>query len=114
MLDSTEFDTTTAQLAAIELRKVLAARTHRKKIMGEIHVIPGTLGEAIRLPQIIHQLESRSTTQRNRGLENFRVLWQTLSEPTRREIEEFLGWYEPHELDWDDPRSNRRPKLPRD
>ncbi len=111
MFTSDQFDTGTALKAALALKKTLARRTHVKLVNGEERVVPGTLGEAIGLPGMISRLESRSSPQRDRGLEDFRTLWTTLSPQTTRKVLEAIGWYEPKDLDWDDPRSNRRPDL---
>ncbi len=114
MLNSQEFDIRTAQKAAVALAAILERRTRVKVILGEERVVPGTLGKVIRLPSIIARLESRVSTTRARGLEDFRQLWDTLSVQTTREVLNAIGWYEPHELDWEDPRSNRRPDLSED
>lgn len=97
--------------AALMLQTVLAARTHRKKILGQIQVIPGQLGGAIGLPAIVTKLQSKQYQRRNLGLSDFNALWITLSEETRTRVLEGIGWYDPEELDWDDKRSNFRPKL---
>ena len=111
-MDAQDFDEATALEAALVLTKVLEARTHRKKVLGQTLILPGQLGSALRLPTIVACLQSKSRPRRNRGLSDFQELWITLSEPTRSNVLQALGWYDPRELDWDDPRSNRRPKLP--
>ena len=114
MLKSQEFDTSTALKAALALRKTLAQRTHVKLVRGEERVVAGTLGEAVKLPAIISQLESRSSPKRASGLEDFRTLWETLSPQTCKKVLNAIGWYDPRALDWEDPRSNRRPDLSSD
>lgn len=114
MLASKDLDIKIARRAAHALDVILARRTRVKVVLGEERVVPGTLGEAIKLPAIIARLDSRSSTSRSRGLEDFRQLWDTLSVQTTREVLKEIGWYEPAELDWEDPRSNRRPDLSED
>jgi hypothetical protein len=97
--------------AAAELQRVLAARTHRKKVLGQIHLIPGQLGAAIGLPTIISKMQSKQAQRRADGLAAFNTLWVTLSKQTRRRVLDAIGWYDPEELDWEDKRSNLRPRL---
>ena len=110
-MDSEEFTLESARLAADALQEVFAARTHRKKYLGKIYTVPGKLGEALRLPTITAKLNSRVLARQEAGLEDFQFLWDTLSEATRESVLEAIGWYEPTELDWEDKRSNRKPKL---
>ncbi|OZG72029.1 hypothetical protein BTA51_18080 [Hahella sp. CCB-MM4] len=113
-MQSNEFDTETALQAAQALQQVLAARTHRKKIWGQEIVVPGQLGEALKLPTIVSQLSGKIAKRRDKGLEQFKELWDTLSDSTRREVLTVIGWYDPEDLDWDDKRSNRRPTISND
>jgi hypothetical protein len=108
-LDNEEFDIETALDAVAALNHVLAARTHRRKVMGQEVLIPGQLGEALQLPQILRRLQSKQARQREQGLEDFQELWPTLSPATREKVLDRIGWYDPKSLDWDDKRSNRRP-----
>lgn len=108
-LDNEEFDIETALDAVAALNRVLAARTHRRKVMGQEVLIPGQLGEALQLPQIIRRLQSKQARQREQGLEDFQELWPTLSPATREKVLDRIGWYDPKSLDWEDKRSNRRP-----
>lgn len=108
-MDSEEFTVETALEAAAALHRVLAARTHRRKVMGQEVLVPGQLGEALHLPQIIRRLQARQSRQRDRGLEDFHELWPTLSPATRDKVLRTIGWYDPKSLDWEDKRSNRRP-----
>ncbi|MFE8070942.1 hypothetical protein QQM79_07765 [Marinobacteraceae bacterium S3BR75-40.1] len=105
------FDIATALSAAEALSEVLAQRTHRKKVLGQEVVVPGQLGQALGLPVIINQLQGKTEARRQKGLEAFEELWTTLSVYTRRKVLDAIGWYDPEELDWDDPRSNRRPRI---
>lgn len=111
VVDSDEFTIETARLAAEALQNVFAARTHRKKYLGKVYVVPGKLGETVKLPKIIAKLNSRMSNRQQMGLEDFQFLWDTLSETTRQTVLDEIGWYEPTELDWEDKRSNRKPKL---
>ncbi|AZZ95564.1 hypothetical protein EUZ85_25760 [Hahella sp. KA22] len=106
---SEDFDIISARLAADALKQVLAARTHKKKVWGQVIVRPGQLGDALRLPTITSELNSKVAVRRERGLENFQALWDTLSEHTRQAVLHSIGWYDPKNLSWDDKRSNRRP-----
>ncbi|SDX58519.1 hypothetical protein [Marinobacter mobilis] len=108
-MDTTDFTIETALEAAISLTQVLAARRHRRKVMGQDVLVPGQLGEALHLPRIIRRLQSKQIRQRDLGLEDFQSLWPTLSASTRDKVRQNLGWYDPSKLDWDDKRSNRRP-----
>jgi hypothetical protein len=111
LLELETFTIETALDVATELRKVLAARTHRRKVMGQEVMVPGQLGEALQLPRIINRLQSKQMKQRELGLEDFQELWPTLSPQTRERVLGAIGWYDPKELDWDDKRSNRRPLV---
>ncbi|WP_297795596.1 hypothetical protein [uncultured Marinobacter sp.] len=108
-MDHEEFTIETALDAATALNKVLAARTHRRKVMGQDVWVPGQLGEALHLPRIIRRLQSKQQKQREQGLDEFQELWPTLSPATRDKVLDRIGWYNPKELSWDDKRSNRRP-----
>lgn len=104
-----EFDEETALSAALALQDVLARRTHRRKYLGQVYVVPGKLGEALKLPTIISKLQSKVVRRRAAGLDDFAFLWDTLSQPTRDAVLEAINWYDPKQLSWDDKRSNRRP-----
>lgn len=108
-MNTADFSTETALEAAISLGDVLSARRHRRKIMGQEVLVPGQLGEALHLPQIIRRLQSKQQRLREQGLADFQSLWPTLSDPTRDKVLHTLGWYDPKDLDWEDKRSNRRP-----
>ncbi len=108
-MQSEDFDIDTALDAARALERVLAARIHRKKVWGQEIVVPGQLGEALKLPSIIAQLSGKVAKRREKGLSNFQELWETLSQPTKEDVLNRIGWYDPKELDWEDKRSNRRP-----
>lgn len=105
------FTTETALDAAAELRRVLAARTHRRKVLGQEVLVPGQLGEALHLPQIVNRLQSKQQRLRDQGLDDFQELWPTLSTTTREKVLNAIGWYNPKDLSWEDKRSNRRPPV---
>ncbi len=111
MLDADEFDEETALVAALALKEVLAQRTHRRKYLGQVYVVPGKLGDALKLPSIIAKLQSKVVRRRHSGREDFSVLWDTLSVTTREAVLKAIEWYDPKELNWDDKRSNRRPVV---
>lgn len=104
-----EFDEVTALAAALALEAVLQQRVHRRKYLGQIYTVPGKLGEALNLPRITSQLNSKVARRREQGLEAFEELWVTLSRSTREKVLKAIQWYDPKDLNWDDPRSNRRP-----
>lgn len=108
-MDSEEFDMETALVAAQSLQAVFARRTHKRKFMGQVFIVPGQLGDALRLPSIVEKLQSKSAKRRRDGLEAFQNLWSTLSDITKEQALRDIGWYDPQELPWDDKRSNRRP-----
>jgi len=110
-LELETFTTETALDAAAELRQVLAARTHRRKFLGQDVLVPGQLGEALQLPRIINRLQSKQQRFRDQGLDDFQELWPTLSAATREKVLSAIGWYDPKNLDWEDKRSNRLPKV---
>ncbi len=111
MLELETFTTETALDAAAELRRVLAARTHRRKVLGQEVIVPGQLGEALQLPRIINRLQSKQQRFRDQGLDDFQELWPTLSAATRKKVLNAIGWYDPKNLSWEDKRSNRRPVV---
>lgn len=110
-MNAEDFNITTALAAAIALKTVLSRRTHRKKYLGEEVLLPSTLGEAVNLPKITAALQGRGINQRQKGLEDFQSLWPTMSEDTRNRVLSMIGWYEVEDLEWDDRRSNKRPKI---
>lgn len=106
-----EFNEETALDAALALEKVLAQRTHRKTLMGQTVVIPGQLGGALKIHQMIQQLRGKTTKRRASGLTAFDALWPTLSAATQKRVLDAIGWYDPKSLDWEDKRSNRIPVI---
>ncbi len=110
-MDSENFDLESARDAADALEQVFAARTHRRKYLGEVVIVPGRLGEAVKLPAIKTKLNSRVAKRQESGLDDFKFLWDTLSAVTQDAVLKIMGWYEPADLDWDDKRSNRKPSI---
>ncbi|EBA01207.1 hypothetical protein MELB17_19179 [Marinobacter sp. ELB17] len=104
------FTEDTALDAAVKLQRVLAARTHRRTLLGQEVTVPGQLGAALNLPRTVSRLQSRQARLREQGLEDFQQLWVTLSIQTRDKVLRAMGWYRPQELSWDDKRSNRHPE----
>lgn len=103
------FTEDTALDAVVELQRVLAARTHRRMVLGREVTVPGQLGAALNLPRTVNRLKSRQARLREQGLEDFQQLWVTLSIQTREKVLLGIGWYKPQELSWEDKRSNRHP-----
>ncbi|GAA3974149.1 hypothetical protein [Allohahella marinimesophila] len=110
-MDPSHFTVERAQEAAAALDNILRKRTHARKVLGQTMIFPGRLGEALRLPQIKNALNSKMSHRREVGLDQFRNLWPTLSEPTKRAVLDRMGWYEVDAMDWEDKRSNRRPLV---
>jgi hypothetical protein len=108
------FTEDTALNAVVELQRVLAARTHRRIVLGQEITVPGQLGAALNLPRTLSRLRSKQSRLREQGLEDFQQLWVTLSIQTREKVLRGIGWYKPQELSWDDKRSNRHPELDKD
>ena len=112
ILNSDDFDVDKAILTIKALKGTFERRTHKKRnYLGEEVWVAGTLGNAVQLPKITALLVSRSATSRAKGLEAFQTLWSTLSPSTKEKVLDAIGWYEPGVLDWQDKRSNRRPKI---
>ena len=109
-----EFDTDSALKAARALEIVLESRTHKKKYLGQIYTLPGQLAKALKLPDIVSKLDSKAATRRQRGLDDFLELWSTLSYMTKSRVLDDIGWYAPEQLDWEDKRSNKMPKIATD
>lgn len=110
-MNSEDFDLEYALKAIIALELVLQRRTHKVKYLGQEYLMPGTLGEALKLQKITSQLQSPIFLKQEQGLESFQAIWNTLSEITCNSVLKEIGWYDPKALDWDDYRSNRQPAL---
>lgn len=93
------------------LIEVLDSRVHKKVHLGEEVLVKGSLSRALHLPETSRKLNSPRMDKQLQGKDELIMVWETLSMPTRQAVFEQLGWYDPSELDWDDPRSNRKPPL---
>ncbi|HEY9033850.1 MAG TPA: hypothetical protein VIN71_07935 [Pseudomonadales bacterium] len=111
MLAIEQLDMTALAELAVAITAVLDSRTHRRKYLGEEILVKGSLSKALHLPDIQRRLQSSREEKRQQGRDELARLWQSLSPATRDAVITQLGWYDPHQLDWDDPRSNRRPVL---
>ncbi len=113
-MNSDDFDLERAMQAIIALEIVLQRRTHKVKYLGQEYLMPGTLGEALKLQKIMVQLQSPMLFKQKQGLELFQAIWNTLSATTCCAVLQEIGWYDPKALEWDDYRSNRQPSLKND
>lgn len=93
------------------LQETLDSRMHKRVYMGDPVVVKGSLSKALKLPGILQRLDSTHNERRESGKAMLAELWATLSPETRAKTLERLDWYDPKELPWDDPRSNRKPSL---
>jgi hypothetical protein len=101
-----------AQLMLVEgLTKVLDSRTHKRVVMGDEITVKGSLSKALKLPNVCAMLNSSHTQRQENGHQQLAEIWSTLSPSTKERTLALLGWYEPKDLPWDDPRSNRKPQI---
>lgn len=100
-----------AIMLAEAIVRVLDSRLHKRIHLGEEILVKGSLSKALKLDQTLSLLNSSHTERRQRGLHQLAELWQTLSQSTKLRCFSLLNWYEPHDLPWDDPRSNRKPHI---
>ena len=110
-MDIRQLDRTSMRQLVTLLIEVLDSRMQKKVIMGEEVLVKGSLSKALQLPAIARHLESPRTDKQQQGKDELVQIWETLSPVTRDAVIRQLGWYDPAELDWDDPRSNRKPPL---
>lgn len=108
-MDITALDLDALRKLADAITEVLDSRLHRRVHMGEEILVKGSLSRALHLPELRKKLYSHQTSRQQVGKDELIQLWQTLSDNTRQSVLERLHWYEPEKLDWDDPRSNRKP-----
>ena len=103
-------DANSALQLAEALESVLDKRTHKHNHLGDEIVVKGSLSKALKLPDLIKHLAS---TEKKRLLAKERLseIWYSLSANTRAKAFDAAGLYEPKALDWDDPRSNRKPII---
>ena len=88
------------------LQLVLNARTHKHTHLGEEIIVKGSLSKALKLPEIIKHLDA-SESKRIKARAKLDDVWWSLSDNTRQRALEAAEIYQPNDLDWDDPRSNR-------
>ncbi len=102
-----------SQLAACltALIHVLNQRKHVRVIMGKEVLVEGSLSKALKLPELLKQINSVHRAKQDKAILQFIEIWPTLSETTRELSINALGWYEPNDLEWDDPRSNKKTRL---
>jgi len=93
------------------LQDVLDARVHQRLILGEPVLVKGSLSKALGLPEIQKHLSGKIQKKQDLAKQRLMEIWPTLSETTKEQTLDILGWYEPDALSWDDPRSNRKPLL---
>lgn len=100
-----------AQIELLDgIEQVLDNRMHKRKVMGEDVLVKGSLSKALRIPEIRRKLASRNSTRQHKGTLALAELWATLSPVTQQSVLALISWYDPSTLEWDDPRSNRRPQ----
>ena len=109
-MDFYALDIETVRQIAAALEQTLDERTHKRDYLGEAIIVKGSLSKALKLPEIKRTLARQSHDLQQQGIDQLTTLWLTLSEPTRKNTLNRAGLYEPEELSWDDPRSNRRPR----
>ncbi len=111
-LDIAALDPAVALDIATAIEAVLNARTHKhSNVLGEDVLVQGTLSKALKLPQLITSLSNRAGVKQQSAQERLADIWITLSESTRIKSLERCEIYDPGVLDWEDPRSNRRPLI---
>ena len=104
-----ELDISAIRQFAQVLEDVLSERTHKRVHLGEEIVVKGSLAKALKLPKLLKDLSSNKANIQEAAKDQFITLWTTLSQSTKDAVIRRVDWYDPQELDWDDPRSNRKP-----
>ena len=94
-----------------QLQSVLDARLHKRQHLGEEVLVKGSLSKALKLPELIKKLSSKRPVSRQQARDAFDVLWFSLSEDTKNKTLLAFGAYDPKALDWEDPRSNKKPII---
>ncbi len=110
-IDIRAFNVEAVRQLAQALQQVLDSRTHKRIYLGDEIRVKGSLSKALKLPEIIRTLNSPHHERQIKAQDAIAELWATLSPSTQEHTLEKLNWYEPNALDWEDPRSNRRPSL---
>lgn len=107
LIDITALDDANMLQLCDALIRVLDARVHRRIHLGKEVFVKGTLSNALKLPQLHAQLQTKQAKRRDAAKEAFAAIWQTLSEKTQIKTFDCVNWHDPKTLPWDDPRSNR-------
>jgi hypothetical protein len=94
-----------------KLEQVLDARQHKRIHLGEEITVSGSLSKALKLSELQRKLQRYKNTDYASYKDQLEKIWLSLSNDTRQHVLELLHWYDYHDLDWDDPRSNRKPNL---
>ena len=84
------------------LETVLNARTHKHNHLGEKVVVKGSLSKALKLPEIIKQLNS-TKIKREQAKERLSGVWYSLSSNTSGRALKVASLYHPEELNWEAP-----------
>ena len=74
---------------------VLNQRTHTRVVMGKNIVVGGSLAKALKLPELLKQIQSVQALKKQAAVERFQEIWPTLSLPTRTQALKKCGWDEP-------------------
>lgn len=111
-MDISTLDIESVRKLTDTLIKVLDSRLHRRVHMGETIWVKGSLSQALKLPDIRRRLHMQSEARQQQAKNSLNHVWHSLSDTTRDNVLKELEWYAPEHLDWDDPRSNRRPFPP--
>ena len=111
ILDISQLNIEATRVFAQALEGVLDSRTHKRNYLGDEVIVKGSLSKALKLPEIIHKLQRNNESAQQQAQEQLEILWLTLSEETKTSVLEKAGWYQTDDLTWDDPRSNRHPKI---
>ncbi|CAA0119404.1 Uncharacterised protein [BD1-7 clade bacterium] len=110
-IDISSLDAETTHQIAISLQDVLNERTHRKQHLGAEVIVAGSLSKALNLPLLISHLAGKSGAKHLAATEKLAEIWVTLSPLTQQKVLSRCNIYNPEEMDWEDPRSNRWPLV---
>jgi hypothetical protein len=85
----------------------LNQRQHTRVVLGKEVTVEGSLSKALKLPELLKQIESIQVIKRDKARQRFFEIWPTFSSETRQQTLDYCGWYDVNNLAWDDPRSNK-------
>ncbi len=111
-MDFNDIDTALYPKLTETLIAVLNKRKHTRLVLGHEVTVDGSLSKALKLPELLKQLKSKQELKRQAAYDRLHMIWSTLSDETKHQTLDELGWYSPSDLAWDDPRSNRNPVIP--